>query len=150
LDRLACGARSSGAAPASIRNACDRKLLTTADAAHVLGAPVARTQVLAGDPQTCVFTTASFTTLTVSLRPGLGRTTVATWKAGRMPVPATPLAGVGDDAAWAADLHEVIAERNDLLCDIQAGGVPHDATHTADAERQALGALCTKIFAGVR
>ncbi|MGH7669823.1 MAG: hypothetical protein ACRENQ_10060 [Gemmatimonadaceae bacterium] len=145
------GQAAARAASPNVGNACDQKLLNAADAAAILGAPITRTATLEGDPESCAFTTAELATLTVSLRPGLGRTTVATWKSGRMPVTAKPLAGVGDDAAWAADLHEVIAERDDLLCDIQAGeGARNSPRASPDAEQRALGALCNKIFARVK
>jgi hypothetical protein len=55
-------------------------------------------------------------------------------------VAATPLAGVGDKAAWTPILHEVNATKNNLLCDIQSSGTP-------GATQQAVGALCNKIFA---
>src|ERR1700722_1257073 len=63
---------SATAASTPAGNACDRKLVTTADAAEILGEPITSENTLAGDAQSCVFTTANFTTLTISLRPGLG------------------------------------------------------------------------------
>ena len=89
------GAGNAGAStPAG--NACDRKLVTSADAAEILGEPVASVKTLPGDAQSCVFTTSDFTTLTISLRPGLGRATVDTWAAGKMPMPVTNVSGVGE------------------------------------------------------
>jgi len=138
------GAGHAGAStPAG--NACDRKLVTSADAAEILGEPVASEKALPGDAQSCVFTTADFTTLTISLRPGLGRTTVDTWAAGKMPVPVTKLSGVGERAVWQSTLKEINAEKNDLLCDIGVVG-PGDS---AGATPQRLGALCNKIFAAM-
>ncbi len=86
----------------------------------------------------------------MTLRPGLGRTTVDTWKRGRMPVAAAPLAGVGDDAAWVDPLHEVVAEKNDLLCDIQVMGAGGDFSGSAADQQRKIGALCNKIFAAVQ
>jgi len=140
---LAVAACSKGTTHATARssvpdgNACDRHLVTASDAAAILGAPITDTKTLPGDAQTCVFTTAAFSTLTITLRPGLGTVTVATWLGGKMPVGATPLDGVGERAAWVSSLHEVVATKNALLCDVQAGG----------ASQAALGALCNKIFA---
>jgi hypothetical protein len=140
---------SKGAAHATARsaapegNACDRHLVTASDAAAILGAPITDTKTLPGDAQTCVLTTATSSTLTVTLRPGLGTVTVATWLGGKMPVSATPLDGVGERAAWVNSLHEVVATKNAMLCDVQASGLPG----TGDASQAALGALCNKIFA---
>ena len=86
------------AASTAAGNACDRKLVTSADAAEILGVAVASEKTLEGDAQSCVFTTANFTTLTISLRPGVGRATVDTWAAGKMPMPVTNVSGVGERA----------------------------------------------------
>ena len=126
-------------------NACDRKLVTSADAAEILGKPVASEKALQGDPQSCVFTTADFATLTISLRPGLGRATVDTWAAGKMPLPVTTVSGVGERAVWQSTLKEIIAEKNNLLCDIGVVGPSHSACATPEK----LGALCNKIFAAM-
>ena len=126
-------------------NACDGKLVTSADAAEILGAPVASEATLAGDAQSCMFTTADFTTLTISLRPALGRTTVDTWAAGNMPMPVTDVSGVGERAVWQSTLKEINAEKNNLLCDIRVVGPGHNAGATPEK----LGALCNKIFAAM-
>jgi hypothetical protein len=131
-------------------SACERKLLTAADAATVIAGPITGTRPLAGDRGACEFTTAGYASVIVSLRPN-GKATLAVWKSGRMPVSGTPLAGVGDDAVWVGSLDEVVAERNDLLCDIQVNGfaaVLHD--RSAAAEQKAVGALCNRIFEEVR
>lgn len=133
------------AASTAAGNACDRKLVTLADAAEVLGAPVASEKALEGDAQSCVFTTADFTTLTISLRPGLGRTTVDTWAEGKMPMPVTSVSGVGERAVWQSTLKEINAEKNDLLCDIGVVG----PGPSAGATPEKLGALCNKIFAAM-
>ena len=75
------GVGNAGAGTAA-GNACDRKLVTSGDAAEILGQPVTSEKALPGDAQSCVFTTADFTTLTISVRPGLGRATVDTWASG--------------------------------------------------------------------
>jgi hypothetical protein len=140
-------AAPQGNAGASIPagSACDRKLVTSADAAEILGEPVASEEALPGDSQSCVFTTADRTTLTVSLRPGLGRTTVDTWAAGKMPMPVTNVSGVGERAVWQSTLKEINAEKNNLLCDIGVVGPGHGAGATPEK----LGALCNKIFAAM-
>jgi hypothetical protein len=137
------GATNAGSALAG--NACDRKLVTSADAAEILGEPVASEKTLPGDAQSCVFSTADFTTLTISLRPGLGRTTVDTWAAGKMPMPVTTVSGVGERAVWQSTLNEINAEKNNLLCDIMVVGPGHGAGVTPEK----LGALCNKIFAAM-
>jgi hypothetical protein len=84
--------------------------------------------------------------VTISLRPGLGNRTVATWASGRMPTPAVTLSGVGDRAVWSAELKEVIATKNDLLCDIGVGGPPGGSV-SSEVVKQRLGDLCNKVFA---
>ena len=126
-------------------NACDRKLVTSADAAEILGEPAPSEKALPGDAQSCVFTTADFTTLTISLRPGLGRATVDTWAAGKMPMPVTNVSGVGERAVWQSTLKEINAEKNNLLCDIEVVG----PGHSPGATPEKLGALCNKIFAAM-
>lgn len=132
------GAVASAPAPAG--SACDRKLLTATDVSGVVKGTVTIAP-LPGDPQSCLFKSADETfDLTVSLRPGLGDLTVKTVLSGGENVSATPLAGVGDKAAWTPSLNEVNATKNNLLCDIQAPG-------NSNATQQTLGALCNKIFA---
>jgi hypothetical protein len=71
--------------------------------------------------------------------------TVDTWTAGKMPVPATPVSGVGERAAWQSTLKEIIAEKNNVLCDAGVVG----PGHIAGATPEKLGALCNKIFAAM-
>jgi hypothetical protein len=129
-------------------NACDRRLVTKDDVAGIFLEPIARVKSLAadGDAQSCAFETAGFASVTISLRPGLGNATVDTWASGRMPASATPLAGVGDRAVWSAQLEEVIATKNNMLCDIGVSGPP-GASPPDDVVRKRLGDLCNKIFA---
>ncbi|HEY2178226.1 MAG TPA: hypothetical protein VGH15_06550 [Caulobacteraceae bacterium] len=143
----ACGRSAApGAAEAAVpaRGACDKSPITQADMAPILREAITSVRPLEGDPQSCVFTTATFTSVTVAIRPGLGKATISDWAAGRMPLSASPLDGVGDRALWQPTLHEVIAEKADLLCDIGAAGPP-EATRAATPQR--LGALCNRIFA---
>jgi hypothetical protein len=148
---LACSkgpshAASAGASAsqAALGNACDRKLLTPEDAADILGAPVTGAKPIPGDPQSCEFQTASYSSITASIRPGLGDVTVKTWLDGKMPLSAVPLSGVGDKAAWVAELGEVVATKGNVLCDIQAGAGGGGAKNDKQAK---AGALCNKIFA---
>ncbi|HLX07778.1 MAG TPA: hypothetical protein VKY89_07930 [Thermoanaerobaculia bacterium] len=138
---------ATGAAPAA--SACDRRLVSARDAAAILGAPIVVTKDLQGDPQSCTFKTADFHSLTVSVRPALGKATVDTWAAGKMGTTATPLAGVGDRAVWVEDLGEVDAQKDDLLCVASAPGLRRSLgdPHAAASSRK-LGALCNQVFAG--
>jgi hypothetical protein len=136
-------ASAAASSPAPAGNACDRKLLTAADVTDLLGAPVTETKTIPGDAQSCEFGTAGYNSVTVTIRPGLGDVTVQTWVDGKMPVSAAPMSGVGDRAAWVAELSEVVATKANLLCDIQvSGGSKRSATQQA-----AIGALCNKVFA---
>ena len=126
---------------------CNRNLLKIDDVAGILSAPIIGIQPLSGDAQSCEFVTSSFPAIIVSVRPGLGRTTVDAWAGGKMPLKGDPLPGVGDSAMWVDTLHEVIAQRNAVLCDIQVRGGGSDLASNSQALRDALGALCNKIFA---
>jgi hypothetical protein len=127
--------------------ACDRHILKAEDVAGILSTPITETKSLAGDAQSCEFSTTGFPAITVSVRPGLGRTTVEAWATGKMPLTTSPLPGVGEAAVWQDSLHEVIAEKNALLCDIQVRGGGSDLALSSNALPAALGALCNKIFA---
>jgi hypothetical protein len=143
--QTAAGSSSSAAtaAPVSKVIACDGQLITRAEAADIVGAPIADIAPTPGDPQSCRFEATGYPSLSVTLRPGLGHVTVATWLSGKMPVSATPLPGVGERAAWVQELREVIATKNNLLCDISgaATGGP------VDAAQKKIAALCNKVFA---
>lgn len=136
----------AGATPAVAGSLCDRHILTVEDVVGILSAPITGTQPLPGDAQSCEFTTASFPSIIVSVRPGLGRTTVDAWATGKMPLDSAPLMGVGDAAVWQETLHEVIARKNALLCDIQVQGGGEDLVLNGSALSMAVGALCNKIF----
>jgi hypothetical protein len=136
------------AAPAPAEgNACDRGLVTKDDVTGILREPIVRVHSLAadGDAQSCAFETTGFASVTISLRPGLGNATVATWASGRMPTPSETFGGVGDRAVWSAELKEVIATKNDLLCDIGVGGPPGGSV-ASDVVKKRLGELCNKVF----
>lgn len=155
-----CGKRAPGAAASSAHpstttssrntgNACDRKLLTLADASAVLAEPATSAETIPGDPQSCTLEGAG-SGISVTVRPGLGRATLAVWKSGKMPASGVPLAGVGDEAFWVEGLHEVIATKNNLLCDIALSGPPWGLKKGSTADHQAaIGALCNKIFSEV-
>jgi hypothetical protein len=147
---------STAAKSAAVQgNACDRHLLSVADVNGILDAPVTGSKPLPGDAQSCLFITAmedqGGSHLSVGLRPGLGIATLATFTSGHMNDYATwkPLAGVGDEAVWLPDLHEIQARKGDLLCGVGVlvgmSKTLHDAGEAA--QQKALGALCNKIFA---
>ena len=138
---------AAGSSLAAALSDCNRQLLKIEDVAGILSAPIIGIQPLPGDAQSCAFVTSSFPALIVSLRPGLGRTTVDAWARGEMPLKGDPLPGVGDGAIWVDTLHEVIAQKNALLCDIQVRGGGSDLALNSQALPDALGALCNKIFA---
>ena len=136
------------AARAAAHSPCQRHILRPDDVAGILVAPMAATEAVSGDAQSCAFLTAGFPALTVSVRPGLGRSTVEAWMSGKMPLKVSSLPGVGDAAVWQDTLHEVIAQKDGLLCDIQVRGGVGDIAVPIEALPAALGALCKKIFAG--
>jgi hypothetical protein len=139
-------ATASGA-PIVANSVCDRHILKPEDAGAILSAPIVGTKPLPGDAQSCEFTTATFPALIISVRPGLGQSTVEAWKAGKMPLESSLLAGVGDAAVWVETLHEVVAQKNAILCDIQVRGGGSDLALNGEALAAAAGALCNKIFA---
>lgn len=154
--KTASNAAASASASAKSGNVCDRHLLTAADLTGILSAPIVGTKPLQGDPQTCYFVTGKKDygggELRVTLRPGLGVATIATFTSGKMDAYAkwAPLAAVGDGAVWKPDLHEVSAQKDNVLCEIAPSPMSmSDAfAHAGEvAQQQRLGALCNKIFA---
>jgi len=141
------GAGPASASPAAPASACQTLVLKAADLGGLLQAPITHATDLAGDGQSCAFLTTGFSAITVSVRPGLGRASLDAWSAGKMSLAVTPLPGVGDAAVWQDALHEIIARKSDLLCDIQLRGASDDIAVAADALPSALGALCNRIFA---
>lgn len=144
-----CSKPSSNAPAAVLAPAspCETLVLKTADVSGLLHAPITHATALAGDGQSCAFLTTGFSAVTVSVRPGLGRASLEAWSTGRMPLAVRPQPGVGDAAVWQDTLHEMIAQKDDLLCDIQVRGGGEDIAVARDALPQALGALCNRIFA---
>jgi hypothetical protein len=65
---------------------------------------------------------------------------------GRMPLPSTPLTGIGDAAVWQETLQELVAQKDDVLCDVQIRGVRADLAVSAEMLPAAAGALCNRIF----
>jgi hypothetical protein len=126
---------------------CETLVLKAADLGGLLHAPITHATALAGDGQSCAFLTTGFSAITVSVRPGLGKASLDAWSTGKMPLPVRPLPGVGDAAVWQDTLHEVIAQKNDMLCDIEVRGGNDDIAMAAEALPQKLGALCNRIFA---
>jgi len=149
---MASCAKAPTAAPPVIApiSPCETLVLKAADLAGLLQAPITRATGLAGDGQSCAFLTTGFSAITVSVRPGLGRASLEAWSTGKMPLPVRPLDQVGDAAVWQDTLHEVIAQKNDLLCDIQIRGGNDDIAVAADALPGKLGALCNQIFAAAQ
>ncbi len=135
------------ASPDTASGGCNDRVVRPALAA-VLRLPIVRTAPLGGDPQSCEFLTDGFPAITLSVRPGLGRSSLAASRAGKSLLREASMADVGDDALWQDTLHEVVARKDDLLCDIQVRGTNEDFAIAADALPKALGAICSKIFAG--
>lgn len=141
----ASGASASAtpaAASTPVGNACDRKLIVAADVAPLFDEAIAKEETLAGDAQTCTFTTTGFSLVHVTIRPGLGNMSVDMIQSGRTNQTVTPLAGVGERAVWDPVLKEVDATKGNTLCTISAIG---PATKPATSDK--VGALCNKIFA---
>jgi len=121
-------------------NPCDRHLVSEADVQPLLAGPITSVKPLGSDADSCMFATAGFSSISITLRPTGGKETLASWHKG----PVTPLPGVGDDAVFEPDLKEVVASRGDALCTVTAMG-PQVGPATAQTE----GALCNKVFAGL-
>jgi hypothetical protein len=148
LSTAGCSKAPNAAAhPLAPVSPCETLVLKAADLGGLLHAPITHATVLAGDGQSCAFLTTGFSAVTVSVRPGLGKSSLDAWSTGKMPLPVRPLNGVGDAALWQDTLHEVIAQKNDLLCDIQVRGGNEDIAVAAEALPEKLGALCNRIFA---
>jgi len=109
--------------------------------------PITSSKNIPGDPQSCEFSTAGFSSLTISVRPGQGIAAVDMYTSGKMDdfEKSAPLAGVGDAAVRSMQLNRIVARKGDLLCEVTgpggARGADDPAVHT-------LGMLCKKIFAG--
>lgn len=131
---------------ASVASVCTRHLLHPEDVAGLFTAPIVASAPVDGDSQSCEFKTAGFPAVLITVRPGIGRATVDAWASGKMQLVVRPLAGVGDSAVWQSALHEVVAQKNNQLCDIQIRGGDSDILIADDALASVVGALCNKIF----
>jgi hypothetical protein len=131
---------------ASGTSICTRHLLRPEDVAGLFSAPIVASAPVDGDSQSCEFKTAGFPAVLITVRPGIGRATVEAWASGKMQLDVRPLAGVGDSAVWQSVLHEVVAQKNNQLCDIQVRGGDSDILIADDALASVVGALCNKIF----
>ena len=137
---VACASATLG------QSVCVRKLLTPADVAGILSEPIVGMKDIPGDAQSCNFTTASFPAVTVMLRPGLGKATVQSWGSGQI-MPTTPVAGVGDRAVWVTGTYEIVADKNNVLCDITVRAAERDlAPGAAAGIQKRLGDLCNKVY----
>jgi hypothetical protein len=149
LSMAGCSKAPGAGPPASAPlSPCETLVLKAADLGGLLQAPITHATALAGDGQSCEFLTTGFSAITVSVRPGLGKASLDAWSTGKMPLPVRALDNVGDAAVWQETLHEVIAQKNDVLCDIQVRGGNEDMAVAADALAGKLGELCNRIFAG--
>jgi hypothetical protein len=128
--------------------ACDTQPVKVKDVAGILVAPITELKPVSGDAQSCEYSTGHYAAIMISVRPGLGQSTVDAWIAGRMPLKASPIAGIGDAAVWQASLREVIARKQNLLCDVQVRGDADEIAIPVETLPGALGALCNRIFAG--
>ena len=135
-------AATATAASAPAGTACDRKLIVAADVAPLLTEAVSSEKTIPGDLQSCEFETAGFSSVQITVRPGLGNAVVAQVKSGATNQTVTPLPGVGDAAVWDPVLKQVTASKNNVLCEIGAMG-----PSTSGATPERVGALCNKIFA---
>jgi hypothetical protein len=151
----ACSGGGRAAAPAVVGgagralDACERIVLKRGDLAGILNAPITQSRAVPGDVQSCAYLTEGFPAITISVRPGLGISTLDAWEHGKMPFEVSPIAGVGDGALWQAALHELIARKGDLLCNIQVRAGANDLSLAPDALSAAAGGLCNRIFAAI-
>lgn len=141
------GASQSTSAATQI-NVCDSNIITVQDVSDIFSDPITGKKSVPGDPGTCAFDTSGDGSLDVTFRPGSGHATVQEYVDGKVPVPTTPLAGVGDRAVWQAALNEVVAEKDNKLCDISVQGSGMRLKDRSPAAMQKkIGALCNKVFA---
>ena len=135
-----------GAAALNRPNVCESKVVAPDDLASVLSGTITA-KTVPGDPQTCEFSADGYSSVSVTVRPGLGDVTVSEWTGGKMPADAGTINGVGDRAAWQRTLHELIATKHNVLCDIGSPG--HEGQRGGSAEevrsavRQDLGGAMT-------
>ena len=142
------GEKASGAPGRG--SACGLGIITIRDVTGILRDPIDGSRSMPEDPESCVFTTGGHSRIEVAMRPARGKITVDSWIAGSMALQAVPLLDVGDQAAWQRDLHEVIAERNDVLCDISVIGAEKEFIDTTESVlKDRIGRLCNKVLGSV-
>lgn len=125
---------------------CARHALSRDELSGILASPLVAEQAVPGDPQSCRYSTAGFPGITVSARAGAGRATLDAWRQGRVPLAATPVAGLGEGALWQESLRELIAEDHDLLCDVQIAGTAADLAVAPAALPERLAQVCRTLF----
>lgn len=136
-------------APSPVATACRHRIGVGAeDVSAALNTRTSEERSVRGDAQTCQFVISGPATVDVSVRPGMGRVTVSSWIRGRMPLAAAAVSGVGDYAVWQPQLGELIAEQNDLLCDVTMSA--DNTNGSPNSVRDHAGALCTMVFASAR
>ena len=113
--------------------------LSQADVQPLLSGPITAVKPAPSDPDTCVFSTAGFSSISVTVRSSGGKDTLQSWHKG----PVTPVPGVGDDAVWEAGIQELVASKGDVLCTVSAMG-----SEVAAATATTESAVCSKVFAG--
>jgi hypothetical protein len=143
----ASSGQPTGSSSAAAGNACERKLITAQDVAALFTVPVTTSKTIPGDPQSCEFSTAGFSSVTISVRPGHGMAAVGMYTSGKMDEfeKSAPLTGVGDAAVRSLQLNRIVARKGDLLCEVTGPGVARSAE---DPAVRTLVTLCNKIFAG--
>lgn len=125
-----------------IASVCDSKVVAPDDLTTVLHGTIT-VKTLPGDPQTCEFSAEALSSVSVTVRPGLGDVTVSDWTGGTAAIDASAIDGIGDRAVWESTLHELIATRHNVLCDIGSQG----ATGTQADLQKKFAQLCDKIWA---
>lgn len=140
------GATATASAAAKPGSVCDRKLIAAPDVVGLLDGPITETKNIPGDAQSCEFSTAGFSSVTISVRPSHGIAAVGTYTSGKMDnyEKSEPLTGVGDAAVRSLALNRIVARKGDLLCEISGPGLARAAHDPMTAK---LGALCNRIFA---
>ena len=143
----ASSGQPTGSSSAAAGNACERKLVTAEDVAGLFTVPITTSKNIPGDPQSCEFSTAGFSSVTISVRPGHGMAAVGMYTSGKMDEfeKSAPLTGVGDAAVRSLQLNRIVARKGDLLCEVTGPGVARSAE---DPAVRTLVTLCNKIFAG--
>ena len=140
-------AACNGDNPQARVSGCTTIGLTSGEVASAVGWPLTASRGVPGDSESCEFGGGA-RHVQVSVRPAGGRLTVESWIEGRMPLHASAFAGVGDAAIWQPDLHELIAEEGDVLCDVSVTGRAIDSAPSSSRDvARRLANLCRTLFA---